>query len=61
VGEQIIQRYLAGETEIVLSASDRWLFRLQRVAPKFLQTLLKRYHQQLIKLWGAQDTKRTKN
>ncbi|MCA0352384.1 MAG: SDR family oxidoreductase [Chloroflexi bacterium] len=61
VGEQIIQRYLAGETEIVLSASDRWLFRWQRVAPKFLQTLLKRYRQQLIKLWSAQDTKRTKN
>lgn len=53
VGEQIIQRYLAGETEIVLSASDRWLFRLQRYAPKHLQALLKRYHQRLIKLWSA--------
>ena len=53
VGEQIIQRYLAGETEIVLSASDRWLFRWQRYAPKQLQALLKRYRQQLIKLWSA--------
>lgn len=53
VGEQIIQRYLAGETEIVLSATDRWLFRLQRYAPNLVQALLKRYRQQLIKLWSA--------
>ncbi len=53
VGEQIIQRYLAGETEIILSINDRLLFWLQRYSPKLLQMLLKRYHQQLIKLWSA--------
>lgn len=53
VGEHIIRRYLAGETEIILSINDRLLFWLQRYSPKLLQALLKRYHRQLIKLWSA--------
>ncbi|MBM7844728.1 SDR family NAD(P)-dependent oxidoreductase [Herpetosiphon giganteus] len=53
VGEHIIQHYLAGESEIILSINDRLLFWLQRYSPKLLQALLKRYHRQLIKLWSA--------